>query len=127
MTRFPAAMPDRAPSRGRATPQPGVAIEKMEAGIDQVIAKLLEDGVTEEEVRRAKNALIADVTYARDNVSTAARILGTARATGGTVERVESWPEKIVGVTPEQVHDAALSVLRPSQSTTGKLLPKPAS
>ena len=110
-----------------ATPQPGVAIEDLEAAIDAEIAGLLDGGVTDEDVDKAKRSLIASAIYARDSVGGPARIFGTALATGGTVDRVESWPDRIEAVTADQVRDAALAVLRESNSATGILLPKPAS
>ena len=111
----------------QATPQQGVAMEKVEAAIDAELAKILDSGVTPEEVAKAKKSLVAGAVYARDSLGAPARILGMALATGGTVDRVESWPDKIDAVTPDQVRDAALDVLREANSVTGELLPKPAS
>ncbi len=53
------------------------------------------------------------------------RSFGVALATGGTVEDVEAWPERIGAVTAEQVNAAAEYVLRPERSVTGRLIPAP--
>jgi zinc protease len=71
--------------------------------------------------------MVAEATYARDSMATAARLFGVALATGGTIDRVESWPDKIAAVTPEQVAAAANAVLIRTNATTGELLPEPSS
>ncbi|MFZ0693068.1 MAG: pitrilysin family protein [Alphaproteobacteria bacterium] len=106
-----------------ASPQPGIRLEKLEAAIDAELAKILEKGVTEDELTRAKRQLIAAATYARDSMGTAARLFGVALAAGGTIDQVESWPDKIAAVTPKDVDAAAAAVLKPANSTTGELLP----
>jgi zinc protease len=110
-----------------ATPQPGIELARVEAAIDAEIAKLLQSGVTADEVARAKKSMVAEATYARDSMATAARLFGVALATGGTIDRVESWPDKIAAVTPEQVTVAASAVLIRTNATTGELLPEPSS
>ncbi len=106
-----------------ASPQPGIPLDKLEAAIDAELAKILEKGVTDEELTRAKRQLIAAATYARDSMGTAARLFGIALATGGTIDQVESWPDKIAAVTAKDVNAAAATVLKPANSTTGELLP----
>src|SRR3546814_2859573 len=66
-----------------------------EAALRKEIATLLEKGVSEEEVAAAKKRLVAGAVYARDNLSTAPRVIGAALTTGGSLEQVESWPERI--------------------------------
>lgn len=94
--------------------------------IDAEIAKILEQGVSADELARAKKQLISDATYSRDSMATAARLFGIALCTGGTIDQVESWPERISAVTAEQVNAAAAAVLAAEHSTTGELLPKKA-
>ncbi|MEQ9606381.1 MAG: pitrilysin family protein [Kiloniellaceae bacterium] len=108
-------------------PRPGQEIEPAEAALRQEIAKLLESGVTEEEVAAAKKRLVAGAVFARDNLSTAPRVIGAALTTGGSLEQVESWPERIAEVTAEQVNAALKVVLRDEQSVTSYLLPDPTS
>ena len=86
---------------------------------------LLQEGVTDAEVARAKKRLITAAVYARDSLTGGARIFGRALASGRTVEDVESWPERIDAVTTAQVMAAARAVLVPESSVTGVLLPKP--
>ena len=69
--------------------------------------------------------MIAEAVYARDSLSSAVRSFGAALATGGTVEDVEAWPERIGAVTAQQVNAAAAYVFDPERSVTGRLRPAP--
>ena len=109
------------------SPRPGVDIEAAEAALRAEIERLAADGVTEAEVAAAKQRLTAAAVYARDSLGTGANILGRALAVGRRVEDVESWPQRIDAVTPDQVNAAARAVIRDEQSVTGVLLPKPTS
>jgi zinc protease len=109
-----------------ATPSAGVDVAELEAALDEEIARLLEDGVGEEEIARIKRRLIAETTYARDSLHAAARVFGAARTSGVSVAEIEAWPERIEAVTVEQINQAARAVLRPEGSVTGILLPEEA-
>lgn len=106
-----------------ASPRPGIAMEKLQAAMEAEIARISKDGVSEDEVRRAKTRLKAEVVYARDSLHTAARVLGAALTTGQTVADVEDWPNRIAAITAEQVNAAARAVLNDDASVTGLLLP----
>ncbi|NIA71168.1 insulinase family protein [Pelagibius litoralis] len=106
-------------------PRPGGEIEAVEAALRAEIAVLLENGVSEAEVAAAKKRMAASAVFARDNLRTAPRIIGTALTTGGSLEAIEAWPERIEAVTAEEVNAALKKVLRSEQSVTGYLLPKP--
>jgi zinc protease len=106
-----------------ASPSQGVDVAALEAAMDAEIAALLADGVSDEEVERVKTRLVREAVYARDSLSTAARIFGAALSMGLSVEDVEAWPERIAAVTTAQVNAAARAVLVPETSVTGLLLP----
>jgi len=109
--------------RIHASPRPGVELAEVELALDEEIAKLLSEGVGEEEVERVKKRMLAEATYARDSLSGVARIFGVALTTGQTVEDVEAWPQRIAAVTRGQVEAAARAVLVPEHSVRGRLLP----
>jgi zinc protease len=52
-----------------------------------------------------------------------ARIYGSTLTTGGTVEDIENWPDRIRAVTADAVKAAAARYLDQSRSVTGYLLP----
>jgi zinc protease len=105
-----------------ATPASGVALDKLEGAIDDVIADFVDKGPLAEEVERAKSRMIADYVYAQDNQSTLARMYGAALTTGSSVEAVQARPEQLRAVTPEQVRDAARRYLDKRHSVTGYLV-----
>ena len=107
-----------------ASPRGGATIADVEKGIKAEIAKVLADGVTEEELEAAKNRYVRSVIFARDDQAGMARIYGSTLTTGGTVEDIEKWPERIRSVTAEQVKAVAARYLDESRSVTGYLLPE---
>jgi zinc protease len=107
------------------SPKPGVSLAKLEEAIDAVIDDVVAKGITPDEVERAKNRLIADAIYAKDNQATMARWYGTALTTGMTVESVQTWPDRMRGVTAEAVNAAAKAWLDKRHSATGYLTRAP--
>ena len=110
-----------------ATLKHGVTVPDFEAALDAVVKNALDGGITAEEVDRAKQRMVAAATYARDSLSGPARIVGTALALGRTLDEVQSWPERIAAVTPEQVREAAKAVIHDDIAVTGVLMPGPTS
>jgi zinc protease len=104
-------------------PAPGTDMAALEAAIDIEIARLLLDGVTPEEVERARTRVKAEAVFASDSLYMVATIFGDAFTSGVSVEEVESWYRRIDAVTAEQVNAAARAVLRPESAVTGILLP----
>jgi zinc protease len=105
-----------------ASPKPGVSLHDVEAGIDAVLADVIDHGITADELDRAKTRLIADAVYAQDNQSTMARWYGAALATGETVDQVRTWPDRIRAVTADAVQQAARAWLDRRRSVTGYLV-----
>lgn len=103
-----------------ASPRPGHTLEDMERLISEEIETLLKTGVTEEEVERAKNSMVAGAIYAQDNQSGLARLFGSALTTGLTIEDVQTWPAQVSRVTPDDVLDAARAYLE-GRPVTGEL------
>jgi zinc protease len=110
-----------------ASLRPDAKLADLEAAMDAEIKRLVEGGVTADEVARAERRLRADVVYARDSLQAGARAIGEAITTGTGIEQVETWPARIAAVTPEQVTAAARAVFHDEGSVTGVLLPKPSS
>lgn len=106
-----------------AVAAPDVPLAKVEALADEVFAGIVKNGVTEEELQRAKNAFLADYIYQSDNQATLARRYGWALAVGRTVDDVETWPDRISKVTREDVQKVAAQYLDVRQSVTGYLIP----
>ena len=102
-------------------------IKDLEDRMDAVIADLLDKGISEEELARAKRSAIAQAIYSLDNQATLANIVGQALAIGESLAEVQEWPARVQAVTLAQVQAAAQKYLRPEASATGYLEPRDAS
>jgi zinc protease len=105
-----------------ATPKPGTSLPQLEAAIDAVLAEVIENGVTADELERAKNRMIADAVYANDNQRMMAQWYGSALATGATVDQVRTWPDRMRAVNADAVREAARRWLDKRRSVTGYLI-----
>ena len=101
----------------------GGDIAAIEAATDEELRRIVTDGVSADEVARAIQRMQASAVFGRDSLSNGARVFGQVLTTGGTVEDVEAWPDRIAAVTAAQVNAAARAILRPERSATGLLLP----
>jgi zinc protease len=104
------------------TPKPGTSLQQLEAAVDAVLAEVIENGVTADELERAKNRMIADAVYANDNQRMMAQWYGSALATGATVDQVRTWPARMRAVSADAVRDAARRWLDKRRSVTGYLI-----
>lgn len=104
----------------------GTGLSAIEAGIDKEIERIQNEGVTDAELTRAKNSLIADHIYQSDNQASLARRYGFALSIGQTIEDVEAWPNRIRSVTADSVRAAAKKFLDIRYSVTGYLIPSSA-
>ena len=104
------------------TPKPGTTLPQLEEAIDAVLAEVMENGVTADELERAKNRMIADAVYANDNQRMLAQWYGATLATGGTVEQVRNWPDRVRAVSADAVRDAARRWFDKRRSVTGYLI-----
>jgi zinc protease len=109
-----------------AAPNGGVAVEEVEKGVDAVLAELVANGVTQEELDRSRNSLIAGATYLLDSQESLARIFGVALTTGQTIEDVMNWERDIAQVTLDDVNKAARTAFDARASVTGILQPEAA-
>lgn len=107
-----------------ASPRRGTTPDQVEEVARATVVRLVEDGVTEEEVARAKRQMTAGALLALDSFGAAPRMIGNALSIGLTLEDVEFWPARIRAVTREQVDRAARAVLATARDTTGWLLPE---
>jgi zinc protease len=109
-----------------ATPRQGVKLEALEAEIDAVIARVAAEGITAEELERAKTRLIADSVFAQDSQARLARMYGAGLTTGLSVEDIRAWPDRVRTVQVEDVRAVARTWLDLRRAVTGYLLPPPA-
>ncbi len=111
-----------------ATPADGVSLDEIESLIEREINDVIQNSVSDVEVREAIQRLQDAAIFARDSVSGPAMIMGQELTTGSSIDDVEFWPENIAKVTPTDVQRVAKKYLNPElpwkrQPITGHLLP----
>jgi len=106
------------------TPEPNVSMEQVAVAVDKEIDKLQTAGLTDTELTRAKTLLKAESIFARDGLTSMARIMGWVRMAGLDSDYFTLWPDLIDRISAEQVVSAAKRTLMMKQSVTGILLPE---
>jgi zinc protease len=104
-------------------PRGDADLETVENAIEAEIELIAEKGVSEDELRRARNRFLRGMIFARDSQAGMARIYGSLLATGLTVEDIDAWPERVRAVTADDIRNAARRYLASNAHVTGYLLP----
>ncbi|MFN3700039.1 MAG: M16 family metallopeptidase [Alphaproteobacteria bacterium] len=112
-----------------ASPAEGVEMDALETALNEELRKLIDEGVSAEELSDSLKRLQAEAIFARDSLTGPAMIIGYALVTGSTLDEIENWPRDIAKVTAEDVQNAArryLDITNPDvRFVTGHLLPEP--
>jgi zinc protease len=98
-------------------------LDAAEAALDAELARLALDGVTEEELRRAKNLAAADFWRAVATIDGRARLLGEYAVLHGDHRRLFEAPAGCERVSTAQLHELARTVFDPRRRTVGTLQP----
>lgn len=105
-------------------PRGAATLGEVEAAVDAEVARVAREGVTDDELEKAKNRFVRSMIFARDQQQAMGNIYGSTLAVGGSVGDIEQWPERIKKVTAGQVKAVAAQYLVFDHSTTGYLMPK---
>ncbi|MES0209063.1 insulinase family protein [Mesorhizobium sp. M0028] len=105
-------------------PRGDAKLADVEAAVDVEIARIAKDGVTSDELEKSKDRFVRSMIFARDKQEDMANIYGSMLATGGNVQDVQQWPDRIRKVTADQVKAVAARYLNLDHATTGYLLPQ---
>jgi zinc protease len=107
----------------QATLAEGGELEALQAALDAQLARVVRDGVTEAELRRAKNMVAADFWRGVSTIDGKARLLGEYTVMHGDHRLLFAAPEIYESVTREQVQQVAAAVFDPERRTIGMLRP----
>lgn len=107
------------------TPSADKSVAEMEAGMRAEIARVQEDGVSADELDRAKAQLVAGETYKLDSMFAQAMEIGQLEAVGLPYQRGDRIIEKLKAVTAEQVQAVARRYFADDSLTVGVLDPQP--
>jgi zinc protease len=106
------------------TAREGTALEPVEHAAMTEIDRVAREGVTAEELDKARNQLRARLVFENDSVTNIAHQVGFFE-TIASVDLFLSAEDRIRQVTREQVAEAAAAVLRPGNRTVGWFKPMP--
>ncbi|MDD5384575.1 MAG: pitrilysin family protein [Gallionella sp.] len=110
-----------------ATPSENKAVNDVETALRQEIAQLVNEGVSEEELKRVKAQVMAGEIYKRDSVFYQAMQIGQMESIGLTHRAIPVMLEKLQAVTAEQVRQVAKEFLQDDNLTIAVLDPQPLS
>ena len=108
-------------------PSEGKSVNEMEAGLRAELARVQADGVSAEELNRAKAQLVAGQIYKLDSMFAQAMEIGQLEAVGLPYTSGERIIERLKAVTAEQVQDVARRYFSDDTLTVGILEPQPMS
>jgi zinc protease len=97
---------------------------EIESALREVVSQLVSQGVTPEEVQRAKVQLLAQIVYSRDSFFAQAMELGELELSGLSFRDADRMPEKVKAVTLEQVREVAAKYLVDDGLTVAVLDPQ---
>jgi len=108
-----------------ATPTPGRTVAEVEQALRREMAKIIEQGVTAEELDRIKAQAVAAHVYQRDSMFFQARQIAVLEAAGISHRTLDLQLKKLRAVTPEQVQEVARKYFRDDAITVATLDPQP--
>jgi zinc protease len=106
-------------------PKPGVGLAEVEAELDRLIARFVEQGPDTAQLERIKGRVRAGEVYVLDDLVERASRVGAGLSSGLTLDDIEQWPGMLQAVTAEEVQAAARSLFVIENSVTGWLRPEP--
>ena len=97
----------------------------VEAALRREMKKIIDEGVTEEELDRAKVQAVAQQVYQRDSMFAQARQIGSIEMAGISHGTIDLQLKKLRDVTPAQVQEVAAKYFREDALTIVRLDPQP--
>jgi zinc protease len=107
------------------TPSEGKTVAEMEAGLRAEVVRVQAEGVTAEELNRARTQLVAAEIYKLDSMFAQAMEIGQLDSVGLPYRSGERIIEKLKAVTAEQVQEVAKRYFGDDGLTVGVLDPQP--
>lgn len=105
-------------------PEQNIPLDTLENALDVELALFLKNGISDEELNRAKTLLKAETIFARDGLSKMANIMGWIRIMGLEKEYFNDWSRLVDSVSKEAVLAAAKNLIKNESSVTASLLPQ---
>jgi zinc protease len=106
-------------------PSAGVTLETLEQALRAEVKRVIDEGVSEDELRRLKAQVTASRVYQRDSMFFQARQIGAMEMAGYSWRDIDVMTEKFRAVTAEQVREVARKYLIDDSLTVAVLDPQP--
>jgi zinc protease len=107
------------------TPSQGRSVVELEAGLRAELARLVKDGITEEELARVKAQVVASQVFKRDSIFGQAMEIGRFETAGLSYRDIDRALDGVKAVSAEQVRDVAKQYFVDDQLTVVALEPQP--
>ncbi len=107
------------------TPNTARTVADLEQALRREIAKIVTDGVGDDELKRVKAQVVAAQVFQRDSMFFQARQIGSLEITGYSYKTIDLMIRKLQEVTAAQVQDVARKYLVDDSLTVAVLDPQP--
>ncbi len=107
------------------TPVAGRSAEQMEQNLRREVKRVVDEGVTQEELNRVKAQVIAAQVFQRDSMFFQARQIGSMETIGFSYRDLDLYIEKLKQVTADQVREVTRKYLIDDVLTVAYLDPQP--
>ena len=107
------------------TPSEGKTVADLEAALRAEIARVQKDGVSDQELRRAKAQLIAGQVYKLDSMFGQAMEIGQIESAGLPYQKLPRMLDKLQKVTAAEIQAVAKKYFNDDALTIGLLDPQP--
>ncbi len=105
-------------------PRPGADLDKLDRVIEEELAKVKAEGITQAEFDKAMNIVRSDFYMGLQTISGKANQLGTAELLFGDFTKLFTLMDDYAAVKPARVQEAAKKYLVESNKTIGRLIPE---
>jgi zinc protease len=102
---------------------PGGNTDQVEERLMQSLAEIAEQGVTDAELAKARNIVLADFWRGLATIDGKASALGRFEVFHGSYEKLFDLSSSVDGVSNEKIRALAASLFRPANATVGVLRP----
>jgi len=107
------------------TPAAGTSTLELEQALRAEVAHIAKEGVSEQELKRVKNQLIASQIYKRDSIFGQALEIGSVEMSGLSHTQIDRLIDKLGQVSAEQVQAVAQKYFGDDSLTIASLVPLP--
>ncbi len=106
-------------------PSAGRSVTELEQALRRELAKIINDGITDEELKRVKAQVVSSQVFQRDSIYFQALQIGSLEVAGYPHQAMDTMIAKLREVTPQQVQAVAKKYLVDDSLTIAVLDPQP--